>query len=91
MTSSDPTRRRRRQWALRGALILAALAILLGTTFNVLVAVAIGEATTDSGTAYWAWLLLRSVVLWGVGALPFGAILGVFASMIWRDDDAGQI
>lgn len=82
----DATRRRRIRWAVRGALALAALAIVLGGMFNVLIALFTGEPPAGAGPGYWAVFLLRSSLAWGGGALFFGALLGMFASMIWRDD-----
>lgn len=82
----DPTLRRRIRWAVRGALSFAVFAILVGGLFNVLVAYALGEIPADAGPGFWAIFLLRSALAWGGGALFFGAILGTFASMIWRDD-----
>jgi len=70
---------------MRGALVLAALAIVLGGMFNVLIAIAQGVVPPGADLAFWALLLLRSSLAWGLGALPFGAALGAFASLIWRD------
>lgn len=84
----EQTRRRRIRWAVRGALVLAALAIVLGGLFNVLIAIALGTVPPGSGPGYWILFLLRSSLAWGGGALFFGALLGMFASMIWRDDSA---
>lgn len=86
--TENPTRRRRVRWAVRGALILAAVAVVLGSIFNVVIAIALGELSAQTGPLDWAWFLLRGAVAWGGGALFFGAILGMFASMIWRDDSA---
>lgn len=86
--TTNPTRRRRIRWAFRGALVLAAVAIVLGTIFNVLIAIALGELSAQTSLAFWAWFLLRGALAWGGGALFFGAVLGMFASMIWRDDSA---
>lgn len=88
MNSTDPTLRRRIRWAVRGALTLALVAIVLGTLFNVLIAGAVGDIPPDAGLGFWAWFLLGGALAWGGGALFFGAVLGVFASMIWRDDTA---
>jgi ABC-type multidrug transport system permease subunit len=85
---TNPTRQRRIRWAIRGALVLAAIAIVLGGLFNVLIAFALGTVPPDSGPGFWALFLLRSSLAWGGGALFFGAPLGFFASMIWRDDAA---
>jgi hypothetical protein len=85
-TSRDPTRQRRIRWGLRGALTLAALAIVLGGLFNVLITLFQGAAPADAGVGYWAGLLLLSSLAWGGGGLFFGSLLGVYASMIWRDD-----
>ncbi len=82
----NPTLRRRLRWAFRGALALATFAILIGTLFNVLVGYAIGAIPADAGAAFWGWFVLRSALAWGGGGLFFGAVLGTFASMIWRDD-----
>lgn len=84
----NPTIRRRLRWALWGAAILAILAIVLGGLFTVLIALAEDNPAAGSGFAYWSGLLLRSLLLWGLGALPFGAALGMFASMIWPDDNS---
>lgn len=83
---SEATRRRRIRWGVRGALVLAALAIFLGGMFNIIIATASGEVPPDAGFGFWAWFLTRSALAWGLGAVPFGAALGVFSSMIWRDD-----
>lgn len=83
---STPTPRRRLvRWGVRGALVLAVLAIVLGGMFNVLIAIAQGVVPPDADLAFWALLLLRSSLAWGLGAIPFGAALGAFASLIWRD------
>lgn len=84
----DATRRRRIRWAVRGALVLAAVAIVLGGIFNVLVAIALKEIPPGAGIDFWAVFMIRSSLAWGGGALFFGAVLGMFASMIWRDDSA---
>ncbi|NTU80826.1 MAG: ABC transporter ATP-binding protein [Chloroflexales bacterium] len=87
MTSpSESTRRRRIRWGVRGALTLAALAIMLGGLFNVLITIFEGAVPPDAGVGYWAGLLLWSSLVWGGGGLFFGTLLGVYASMIWRDD-----
>lgn len=83
----DATRQRRVRWGVRGALALAILAILLGGMFNVLIALFEGSIPDGAGPGFWAIFLLRSSLAWGGGALLFGAALGVFASMIWRDDN----
>ncbi len=82
----NATLRRRLRWAFRGALALATFAILIGTLFNVVVGYALGAIPADTGAAFWAWFVLRSALAWGGGGLFFGAVLGTFASMIWRDD-----
>lgn len=78
-------RRRLLRWGARGALVLSILAILLGGMFNILIAIAQGAVPPDADLAFWALLLLRSSIAWGLGAIPFGAALGAFASLIWRD------
>jgi hypothetical protein len=83
--STPEPRRRLVRWGVRGALVLAALAIMFGGMFNVLIAIAQGVVPPDADLAFWALLLLRSSLAWGLGAVPFGAALGAFASLIWRD------
>lgn len=83
----DLTIQRRIRWAMRGALVLALLGIFFGTMFMVLITLAVGTPP-DAGVSFWLRLLLLNALLWGVGALPFGAALGLFASMIWRDENA---
>ncbi|NJN18102.1 MAG: ABC transporter ATP-binding protein [Oscillochloris sp.] len=83
----NPTIRRRIRWAFGGAFTLAILAIILGSLFSVLIAVADNTTPTDAGAGFWLGLLLRSALLWGGGALPFGAALGFYASMIWREPE----
>lgn len=87
-TEQERLRRRRSRWALRGALVMAAMSIFFGGLFTSLVAVAASEVPDGAGVGFWAGLLLRSSLLWGLGALPFGAALGFYASMIWRDESA---
>lgn len=85
---TNPTRQRRIRWGVRGALVLAALSIVLGGLFNVMFVIGAREIPPEAGFGFWAWLLLRSSLAWGLGAVPFGAALGVFASMIWPDHEA---
>jgi hypothetical protein len=88
----DPTLFQRRvRWAIRGALTLALLGIFFGTMFIVLITIAAGDVPDNAGAGFWIRLLLLNGLLWGVGALPFGAALGMFASMIWRDETALQV
>lgn len=75
--------RRLRRWAFRGALILAAIAIVLGQFFTIVITMAVAQLPSDS--AGWISLIIRTAVLWGVGGLFFGSILGMYASLIWRD------
>jgi hypothetical protein len=84
----NPSRERLARWARRGALIFAAFAAVVGTIFNLVIALALREIGPATGLAVWFWLILRSALLWGAGALFFGALLGVCAAMIWRDDSA---
>lgn len=76
---------RLRRWAGRGALILAGLAIVLGGLFTCLIAVA--QQNLPREAIGWLPLLARTVLIWGGGGLFFGAILGAYASLIWRDPD----
>lgn len=82
-------RSRRLRWAIWGAIILALVSIVLGGLFTALVALAERSLPPEAGAGEWAGLILRAALLWGLGALPFGAILGMFASLIWRDESAG--
>ena len=70
MEGTDQTRRRRVRWAVRGALALAALAILLGGMFNVLIALFEGTVPENAGVGFWAVFLLRSK--YGAGYNPPG-------------------
>ncbi|RRR65692.1 MAG: ABC transporter ATP-binding protein [Candidatus Viridilinea halotolerans] len=83
---NEALRRRRIRWGVNGALILAAVAIVLGGLFNVLIAIAEQRPPSEGATMFWLGLLVRSSLAWGLGAIPFGAALGVFASMIWRHE-----
>lgn len=82
----NPTRQRRILWARRGALVLAGLAILLGLLFAVLIEFAQHSVPPDADIGFWGGLVGRTVLLWGGGGLFFGALLGMYASMIWPDD-----
>ncbi|NTW00400.1 MAG: ABC transporter ATP-binding protein [Oscillochloris sp.] len=81
--SMNPSRQRLTHWATRGALILATIAIVLGAIFTALISIADGSAPTT--VLNWVGLFIRAALIWGSGGLFFGAILGMFASMIWRD------
>lgn len=83
--STSTPRHRLVRWGVRGALVLAALAIVLGGLFNVLITIAQGVVPPDADLTFWTLLLLRSSLAWGLGAIPFGAALGAFASLIWRN------
>lgn len=87
---SPPIRRRRIRWTIGGALVLAALSIFFGGLFTSLVSVAAGDVPPGAGVAFWMILLLRSSLIWGLGAIPFGAALGFYASLIWRPASADQ-
>ena len=82
----NPSRERLTRWARRGALIFAAFAAVVGTIFNAVIAVALREIGPATGLTVWFWFVLRSALLWGLGALFFGALLGVCAAMIWPHD-----
>jgi hypothetical protein len=79
----NPSRQRLARWAIRGALILAGTAIFFGALFTILVALA--EQVLPTSAPEWAMMALGIMLLWGGGGLFFGAILGVYAAMIWRD------
>lgn len=89
-TLPPPVRRRRIRWTIGGALVLAALSIIFGGLFTSLISVAAGDVPADAGLGFWAILLLRSSLIWGLGAIPFGAALGFYASLIWRPASADQ-
>jgi hypothetical protein len=82
-----PSRRRIIRWAAGGALILAGLSIVLGTIFTVVISIAEGSAPRG-GPPEWAGLLLVNALIWGGGGLFFGSLLGLYASLIWRDPDS---
>ncbi|WP_322487253.1 ABC transporter ATP-binding protein [Chloroflexus sp.] len=81
----DPSPARRMRWAVGGALILALLAIVLGGVFTVVISLFTGQLAPDSGWLDWVRVLWPAILAWGLGALPFGAALGFFASLIWRE------
>ncbi|MEF3274334.1 MAG: ABC transporter ATP-binding protein [Chloroflexus sp.] len=81
----DPSPARRLRWAVRGALFLSLLAVILGGMFTVIIGLFTGQLTPDAGWEQWVRVVLPSVLVWGLGALPFGAALGFFASLIWRE------
>jgi hypothetical protein len=81
----NPSRARLIRWATRGAIILAGISTFLGAVFTIFVAVV--EQALPIGATDWAIMVLSVVLLWGGGGLFFGAILGVYACMIWRDPD----
>lgn len=83
----ERSNRSRIRWTIAGAGILATLAILFGGLFTALIGIAAGDVPPDAGVGFWAGLLLRSSLIWGLGALPFGSALGFYASMIWRPAD----
>jgi hypothetical protein len=84
----NPSRERLTRWAMRGALSFAAFAAIVGTIFNVVIALALREVGPHTSLAVWFWFILRSALLWGGGAMFFGALLGICAAMIWRDGSA---
>ncbi|MCX7859302.1 MAG: ABC transporter ATP-binding protein [Chloroflexus sp.] len=81
----DPSPARRVRWAMRGALILALLAVVLGGVFTAVIGLFTGQLTTSAGWGEWLRVLVPAMLIWGLGALPFGAALGFFASLIWRE------
>jgi hypothetical protein len=80
----NQSQRRRLRWAVRGALIFAAMAIFFGEMFTIVITAAEGRVPW-SDRAAWAALVISTMLIWGGGGLFFGAILGLYASMIWRD------
>jgi hypothetical protein len=79
----NPSRERLIRWATRGALILAGVSTFFGALFTFFVALV--EQALPISPAGWAMMLIGIVLLWGGGGLFFGAILGIYACMIWRD------
>jgi hypothetical protein len=85
MMAHDPSPARRLRWAVRGALILSFVAMVLGGLFTAVIGLFTGQLSPDAGWEQWLSVLLPSILIWGIGALPFGAALGFFASHIWRE------
>lgn len=81
----DPSPARRLRWSIYGALVLAILAMILGGAFTVIIGLFTGQLTPEAPWQQWLAVLFPAVLIWGGGALPFGAALGFFASHIWRD------
>ncbi len=80
----DPSPARRLRWAMCGALILAVLAAVLGGAFTIVIGLFTDQLAPDAGIGHWLRVIVPAVVVWTLGALPFGAALGFFASLIWR-------
>ena len=68
-----------------GALILSGVSVVFGCMFAILIALFEGAAPSDGALGYWLWLIGSTIVIWGFGGVFFGAILGLYASMIWPD------
>jgi hypothetical protein len=84
-TGMDPSPSRRIRWAINGALILALLAVFLGGLFTVVIGFFTGRLSPEASWQQWLGVIFPAVVIWGIAALPFGAALGFFASLIWRE------
>ena len=80
-------RARRIFWAKRGAVILALVSFVLGFIFSAFVALVTEAPPANGALGYWLGVVLFTVVLWGGGGAFFGAILGAFASMIWKPNN----
>jgi NO-binding membrane sensor protein with MHYT domain len=78
--------KRQLRFALRGAMVLAIGAILLGIGIRTLVVVGMDMVPTEGVVLYWLVVLLSTALVWGIGGAFFGAILGIFAALIWRED-----
>ncbi|NJM08494.1 ABC transporter ATP-binding protein [Candidatus Gracilibacteria bacterium] len=78
------------RFAVRGAIILAIGSILLGIGIRTLVIVGMEMAPAQGLIAYWLVVLLSTALIWGIGGAFFGAILGMFAALIWREDVSGE-
>jgi hypothetical protein len=78
---------RARRWVVRGALILAGLAIFFGLLFSVFIAIVLNQMPAEGALAFWLRLVATTVLIWGLGGAFFGSILGAFASMIWKPRD----
>nr|WP_044201041.1 hypothetical protein [Oscillochloris trichoides] len=78
----NPASERLRRWATRGAIIFACCTLILGTIFTLVIALA-AQSLPTTGLG-WVLLFGRTLLLWGGGGLFFGAVLGAYASMIWR-------
>jgi hypothetical protein len=75
---------RARRWVTRGALIMALLSIFFGLLFNSFMTVVLNEVPAEGALLHWLRVIGITILAWGVGGAFFGAILGAFASMIWR-------
>jgi hypothetical protein len=75
---------RARRWVTRGAIILALLSAFFGLLFNCFMAIVLNETPADGALLFWLRLIALTIGVWGGGGAFFGAILGAFASMIWR-------
>jgi hypothetical protein len=78
---------RARRWVVRGALILAGLAIFFGLLFSVFIAIVLNQTPSEGVLAFWLRLVATTALIWGLGGAFFGSILGAFASMIWKPRD----
>jgi NO-binding membrane sensor protein with MHYT domain len=78
--------KRQIRFAMRGALILAIGSILLGIGIRTLVIVGMAMAPQQGIVVYWLVVLFTTALVWGIGGAFFGAILGMFAALIWREE-----
>jgi hypothetical protein len=79
--------KRAQRWVTRGAIILALLSAFFGLLFNSFMTVVLNEVPAEGAVLHWLRVISITVAAWGTGGAIFGAILGAFASMIWRPGD----
>lgn len=77
------TKRIRRRWARGGAWVGAGAAVVLGWIFTLFLTLIDPEFRPPPEFIPWAVLLIVTGVLWGLVGAVLGAIMGVFASMLW--------
>jgi hypothetical protein len=82
---TSSTRQRLERWAWRGALILAGLSAFFGSLFTALIGSFTGDLAADADWAARIQFVGSAALVWFLGGLPFGAVLGSFASLIWSD------
>lgn len=76
---------RSRRWLIRGAFAGVLIAFVLGLALNFFVAF-VDETSRLAVTPAWQ-IVLGTAIFWGVPGAFFGAVLGAFASLMWKPRD----